>query len=238
MTASGSGICADAATIAHHLVERFPHLSVLILSGSPIIGSFDFKARVDFVRVPGVIKLRNGEYTSLGLHPRPRKTLAIRRSIIQHTAEIYEPDLFLVDKEPLGLRGEVGPTLELLKRRGTLLVLGLRDVMDDRRSWSTSGSEKGVSRPGASSTTRSGSMGCRRSSIPCAGSRAWRRWPQKMQLNRLSAADGGRGDARRRRRGTRGTVYPGHAGGGGDGAELIEWVHRRIRARSRAAAPR
>ncbi|MGH6959695.1 MAG: glycosyltransferase family protein, partial [Dongiaceae bacterium] len=40
-------------------------------------------------------------------------------------------DLFIVDKEPLGLRGEVGPTLRLLKDRGTPLVLGLRDVMDD-----------------------------------------------------------------------------------------------------------
>jgi predicted glycosyltransferase len=38
-----------------------PVLSVLILSGSPIIGSFDFKSRVDFVRVPGVIKLKNGD---------------------------------------------------------------------------------------------------------------------------------------------------------------------------------
>ena len=33
---------------------------MLILSGSPIIGSFDYRARVDFVRVPGVIKLRAG----------------------------------------------------------------------------------------------------------------------------------------------------------------------------------
>ena len=43
-------------------------MSVLILSGSPIIGSFDFRSRVDFVRIPGVIKLRNGEYVSLSLH--------------------------------------------------------------------------------------------------------------------------------------------------------------------------
>ena len=127
----GLGHLRRCRTIAHHLVERFPHLSVLILSGSPIIGSFDFKARVDFVRVPGVIKLRNGEYTSLKLHIDIEQTLAIRRSIILHTAEIYEPDLFLVDKEPLGLRGEVGPTLELLKRLGTYCVLGLRDVMDE-----------------------------------------------------------------------------------------------------------
>ena len=127
----GLGHLRRCRAIAHHLVERFKHLSVLILSGSPIIGSFDFRSRVDFVRVPGVIKLRNGDYTSLNLHLDIEKTLEIRRSIIHHTAEIFEPDLFLVDKEPLGLRGEVGSTLELLKRRGTHCVLGLRDVMDE-----------------------------------------------------------------------------------------------------------
>jgi predicted glycosyltransferase len=130
----GLGHLRRCRAIAHHLVEQFPHLSVLILSGSPIIGSFDFKSRVDFVRVPGVIKLRNGEYTSLQLHIDIEQTLAIRSSIIRHTADIFDPHLFLVDKEPLGLRGEVLETLTLLKERGTRLVLGLRDVMDDPRS--------------------------------------------------------------------------------------------------------
>jgi len=106
-------------------------MSVLILSGSPIIGNFDFRARVDFVRVPGVIKLRNGDYTSLALHIDIEETLAIRASIVRHTAEAFDPDLFIVDKEPLGLRGEVADTLEMLKSRGVPLVLGLRDVLDD-----------------------------------------------------------------------------------------------------------
>jgi len=127
----GLGHLRRCRAIAHHLVETFRHLSVLILSGSPIIGSFDFKSRVDFVRVPGVIKLRNGEYTSLQLHIDIEQTLAMRSSIIQHTADIFDPHLFLVDKEPLGLRGEVRDTLTLLKQRGTRLVLGLRDVMDE-----------------------------------------------------------------------------------------------------------
>ncbi|HMA14762.1 MAG TPA: glycosyltransferase, partial [Kiloniellaceae bacterium] len=117
--------------IAHALVERHKDLSVLIISGSPIIGSFDFKARVDFVRVPGVIKLRNGDYTSLALHIDVEQTMAMRASIIEHTAEVFDPDLFIVDKEPLGLRGEVEATLKLLRERGTPCVLGLRDVMDE-----------------------------------------------------------------------------------------------------------
>jgi predicted glycosyltransferase len=113
------------------LVEADSSVSVLILSGSPIIGSFDFRSRVDFVRIPGVIKLRNGEYVSLSLHIDIEETLAMRSSIIHHTADIFDPDLLIVDKEPLGLRGEVRPTLDLLRERGTPLILGLRDVMDD-----------------------------------------------------------------------------------------------------------
>ena len=58
----GLGHLRRCRAIANSLVEKYEDLSVLILSGSPIIGSFDFSARVDFVRIPGVIKLKNGEY--------------------------------------------------------------------------------------------------------------------------------------------------------------------------------
>ena len=127
----GLGHLRRCRTIAHALVARRKALSVLILSGSPIIGSFDFRTRVDFVRIPGVIKLRNGEYSSLSLHMDIGEVLRMRASIIRHTAEVFAPDVFIVDKEPLGLRGEIQDTLEVLGARGTRLVLGLRDVMDD-----------------------------------------------------------------------------------------------------------
>ncbi|XYK81660.1 MAG: glycosyltransferase family protein [Labrenzia sp.] len=127
----GLGHLRRCRAIAQSLVGDFSTLSVLILSGSPIIGSFEFRSRVDFVRIPGVIKLRNGEYTPLSLHINIDQTLAIRSSIIEHTAEVFDPDIFIVDKEPTGLRGEVLGTLEALKKTDTRLVLGLRDVMDD-----------------------------------------------------------------------------------------------------------
>jgi predicted glycosyltransferase len=127
----GLGHLRRCREIAHLLVEADKRLSVLILSGSPIIGSFDFRARVDFVRVPGVIKLRDGDYTSLKLHIDVEQTLAMRASIIEHTAKVFDPDLFIVDKEPLGLRGEVEETLKLMRDRGTPCILGLRDIMDE-----------------------------------------------------------------------------------------------------------
>ncbi len=126
----GLGHLRRCRTIAHALVERYNGLSVLIISGSTIAGAFDYRARVDFLKIPSVIKLRNGEYTSLAQHIDLQDTIMMRRSIIMHTAQSFQPDIFIVDKEPLGLRGEVEETLTYLKSRGTTLVLGLREVMD------------------------------------------------------------------------------------------------------------
>ena len=126
----GLGHLRRCRAIAHALVERFKGLQVLIVSGSSIAGAFEFRTRVDFLKIPSVIKLYNGEYTPLAEHTDLQDTLALRRSVIQSTAESFVPDILIVDKEPLGLRGELEPTLQWLKERGATLVLGLRDVMD------------------------------------------------------------------------------------------------------------
>jgi len=130
----GLGHLRRCRAIAHEIVDRYKGVSVLIISGSPVIGSFEFKARVDFIRIPGIIKLQNGEYTSLSLHIDLSETLAIREAIIRQTAKVYAPDLFIVDKEPLGLHGEVRNTLYDLKSLGVSTVLGLRDVLDDKET--------------------------------------------------------------------------------------------------------
>lgn len=126
----GLGHLRRCRTIAHSLVEDYRGLQVLIISGATIAGAFDYRARVDFVKIPSVIKLRNGDYTSMDQHINMAETMAIRKSIIRHTAETFQPDIFIIDKEPMGLRGEVEETLHVLKERGTTLILGLREVMD------------------------------------------------------------------------------------------------------------
>ncbi|MFO1170469.1 MAG: glycosyltransferase [Hyphomicrobiaceae bacterium] len=127
----GLGHLSRCRAIAHSLVDHRQDISVLILSGLPIIGSYAFKSRVDFIRFPGVVKLKNGSYTARGLDISIEDAIAMRESVIRCAAETFKPHMFLVDKEPLGLRGEVENTLKSLKARGTRLVLGLRDVMDD-----------------------------------------------------------------------------------------------------------
>jgi predicted glycosyltransferase len=128
----GLGHVSRCRTIANAIVEADKSVSVLIVSGSPMIGSYEFRSGIDFVRIPGVVKqIDTGEYNSANLRVGVEHTLEMRTRIIRDTADIYRPDLFIVDKEPLGLRGEVVPTLTMLKARGTPLVMGLRDVMDD-----------------------------------------------------------------------------------------------------------
>ncbi|HVO84778.1 MAG TPA: glycosyltransferase [Syntrophobacteria bacterium] len=125
---------------------RGQNTNILILSGSPIVGRFDFPTRVDFVRVPGMIKVTNEEYLPLSIKIDAEQALRIRRAIITGTAKTFQPDLFVVDKAPLGLKREIVPTLQWLRRcrPQAKAVLGLRDIMDDGESTREDWRDKGV----------------------------------------------------------------------------------------------
>jgi predicted glycosyltransferase len=145
--AFGLGQLRRCRAIAHALVARHEGLNVLILTGSPIIGRFRFRPRVDFVRLPGVVRLRTGECASLSLEIDLADAVALRASIIEHTARVFRPHLVLVDGEPLGLLGEAQRTLRALKRRACRLILGVPDVADDPTTASEAGRRGGPARP-------------------------------------------------------------------------------------------
>lgn len=223
----GLGHVSRCRTIANAIVESDASASVLILSGSPMIGSYEFRSGIDFVRVPGVVKNISGEYDSANLRVGVDHTMEMRARIIRDTADIYRPDLFIVDKEPLGLRGEVLPTLKMLKARGTPLVLGLRDVMDEPEALAAEWERKHV--------------------VPALGELYDEIWIYGLpQLNDPMAGIGIPPSVRHK------TVYTGYlkrelplhsdaphefleidgpfilvtAGGGGDGETLVDWVLR------------
>ncbi|TDR93978.1 glycosyltransferase family protein [Enterovirga rhinocerotis] len=127
----GLGHLRRSRAIANALVGERPGFSAIIVSGSPVIGSFEFGSGVDYVRVPGVTKLPDGDYRSLNLNLSIEEATGLREALIRQTAETFDPDVLIVDKEPTGFRGEIVPTLDLMRRRGARIVLGVRDVMDD-----------------------------------------------------------------------------------------------------------
>src|SRR3546814_16520225 len=80
----GLGHLRRCRAIAHALVEADPEVSVLNLSASRIIGSFDFSTRVVFVPTPAVIKLRNADTTSSSLLMSIADTPQFRPAITSH----------------------------------------------------------------------------------------------------------------------------------------------------------
>lgn len=140
----GLGHIRRTMAIASHLAA--PDVNVLILTGSPIAGRFCFPERIDFVRIPGMIKKTNDEYLPLAIKINPQHAMDIRTSIITATAQAFRPHLFIVDKEPLGLNKEVLPTLQWIRRclPQTRTILGLRDVMDEAETIRNDWSKKGV----------------------------------------------------------------------------------------------
>ena len=123
------------------------------------------------------------------------------------------------------MRGEVRDTLDLLQRRGTALVLGLRDVMDDPRRSRASGSARTRSRPCANITTRSGSTACRRSAIRWPASRCRASVRERMVYTGYLRRTAGELQLTPEILGIIDSefllVTP---GGGGDGEALIDWV--------------
>jgi predicted glycosyltransferase len=140
----GLGHIRRTMAIAAHLLA--PRINILILTGSPIAGRFSFPEQIDFVRIPGMIKKTSEEYLPLSIKINARHALDIRKNIITATAKTFQPQLFIVDKEPLGLRKEVLPTLKWLQRSrpDTRAILGLRDIMDDAATVKRDWAEKGV----------------------------------------------------------------------------------------------
>jgi predicted glycosyltransferase len=127
----GLGHLRRSRAIANALVPERPGVSVVILSGSPVIGSFEFGRGVDYVRIPGVTKQPDGDYRTLNLNVSIEEAVRLREALILQTAETFRPDILIVDKEPTGFRGEIVSALEALRARGCRIVLGVRDVLDD-----------------------------------------------------------------------------------------------------------
>ncbi|MGQ9484923.1 MAG: glycosyltransferase family protein [Desulfosoma sp.] len=120
--------------------------TVLILTGSPLVGRFKIPRRVDFVRIPGMIKMTNEEYLPLSMKLEATEVLEIRKSIILSTAQAFGPDFFIVDKAPLGLKREVVDTLHWMRRSlpSCTTILGLRDIMDGAQATIEDWESKGI----------------------------------------------------------------------------------------------
>ncbi len=137
----GLGHLRRNVLIAEDLLAHVPGLQVVLLSGSPVEARFPKPRNLTVVPLPPVVKTGVDEYAARD----PRLPFSVvrraRTAIMADVARRFEPDVFLVDHAPQGMKGELLPVFDALRRSSpaTRVVLGLRDVVDDpaavRRAW-------------------------------------------------------------------------------------------------------
>ena len=120
--------------------------NILIITGSIVTGRFNVPDRIDFVRIPGMIKKTNEDYFPVSMKLESSEVLEIRKKIILAAATGFQPEFFIVDKAPLGMKREVLDTLLWLRDHlpSCNTVLGLRDIMDDSGSTIEDWTEKDI----------------------------------------------------------------------------------------------
>lgn len=221
----GLGHIRRCRAIANALIASYPHISVIIVSGSSVISSFQFGDGVDYVRIPGIEKLSDGSYQPHHLNLDLDDTIRLRTELIKQTVLTFDPDVVIVDKEPVGLRGEMKPALDILRRRGARIVLGVRDVLDEPAAvleeWSASGALEALD------TLYDDIFVYGLESVyePLAGLPNPERFAKKIRyLGYLKRAVPSPMPPSRHPRITKQPFILVTPGGGGDGAGVIDWV--------------
>lgn len=128
----GLGNIRRMLAICQRLLATIPELSILIVSGSPMIHSFRLPPRLDYIKLPCLGRDRVGKLAAKYLTTDVAETVRLRSNLIKTAVVDFQPDLLLVDKKPYGLLGELKATIDYLKTvlPKTRLVLLLRDILD------------------------------------------------------------------------------------------------------------
>lgn len=128
----GMGHFRRSLTIASYLRRHLPDTSVLIMTGLETAYAFDTPAGIDFVKLPAVKKVGPESYRSRHLRISFNRVRRLRQNLIKTIARSFKAHLLIVDNVPLGVDGELLPTLDFLRkhRPETKIALTLRDVLD------------------------------------------------------------------------------------------------------------
>ncbi len=141
----GLGNIRRMLEVARHLVQTSPEVSVLVLTGSPMLHAFRIPARIDYVKLPCLARDTSGRYSARSLPLDLQQTVRLRANLIKSAIADFQPDIVLVDKKPFGVEDELVGAFEALPRsvHRPRLVLLLRDILDSaeatRRVWQKNG---------------------------------------------------------------------------------------------------
>lgn len=128
----GLGNIRRMLAICEHLLSAITDLSILVVSGSPMLQSFRLPPRLDYIKIPCINRGETGEISVKYLNTEIAETVKLRSDLILMAAINFKPDAILVDKKPYGIKNELLTTLKFLKKQlpKTKLLLLLRDILD------------------------------------------------------------------------------------------------------------
>jgi len=127
----GLGHTRRNLAIASALVELAPEASVLLATGSDYVARLGIPQQVDILKLPGLRKIGNGEYSARHLNLPVSEIRGLRSELLTTTVKTFFPSVVLVDKHPFGASGEFRTGLEELRKQGGRAALGLRDILDE-----------------------------------------------------------------------------------------------------------
>ena len=129
----GLGHLRRTTNLANDLVMRRQDLSILLVVDSPVAPFFELRGRIDFVKLPTLVKVAAGVFKPGQLLANYDVVHTMRSTIIREVTRWFQPHVLLVDHMPGGANRELMPVLEMLRRDRlrTTMVLGLRDIIDD-----------------------------------------------------------------------------------------------------------
>ncbi|MDY6900031.1 MAG: glycosyltransferase [Cyanobacteriota bacterium] len=130
--AFGLGNIRRMLAICEHLLVEIPQVSILLLSGSPMLQGFRLPKGLDYIKLPCLNRGNTGEVAVKYLGMNIDETVKLRSELILSAAVNFQPDLFLVDKKPYGIKHELATTVNYLhdKLPETKQVLLLRDILN------------------------------------------------------------------------------------------------------------
>ncbi len=137
----GLGHVRRNVLVAREILRSDPQAHVTLVTGVPRRPAWLDEPGLDVVAVPPMLKAGDGSYRNASLTM--PEAVAERARIFTETVHRLQPDVVVVDRHPFGTAGELRPGLAAARRTGALIVLGLRDIIDEqdvvRRELATAG---------------------------------------------------------------------------------------------------
>lgn len=131
----GLGHVRRNRALAFALARDLPHLtgktvSGLLIAGNPEATRFSLPPGWDWVILPGVTPAADG-YAPRSFGSSMAGLRTLRSAAIEAILIAQQPDLFIADRHPFGIDGELKDALAAARTHGCATVLGLREVLDD-----------------------------------------------------------------------------------------------------------